>query len=104
MRARVFAGTITLKKDAICAFADKMKYDIAAYYWPAYHDEPRWRRFMPDGHGEWETIRKAKPKIPGHEQPRIPAKATTGLLSAHSLGDIVDISGGLYRIPSECKE
>lgn len=33
-----------------------------------------------------------------------PAKATTDLLSAHSLGDIVDISGGLYRIPSECKE
>lgn len=50
-----------------------MKYDIAAYYWPAYHDEPRWRRFMPEGHGGWETIRKAKPKFPGHEQPRIPA-------------------------------
>ena len=29
--------------------------DVAAYYWPAYHDEPRWRRFMPDGEGEWET-------------------------------------------------
>lgn len=47
-------------------------YDIAAYYWPAYHDEPRWRRFMPDGEGEWETIKKAKPKFPGHEQPRVP--------------------------------
>ncbi len=48
------------------------KYDIAAYYWPAYHDEPRWRKFMPDGEGEWETIRKAKPKFTGHCQPRVP--------------------------------
>lgn len=47
-------------------------YDIAAYYWPAYHDEPRWRRFMPEGQGEWETIRKATPKFPGHWQPRVP--------------------------------
>jgi hypothetical protein len=48
-------------------------YDIAAYYWPAYHDDPRWREFMPDGEGEWEIIRRAKPKFPGHRQPRIPS-------------------------------
>jgi hypothetical protein len=48
-------------------------FDIAAYYWPAYHDEPRWRRFMPEGQGEWETIRKARPKFQGHYQPRVPA-------------------------------
>lgn len=47
-------------------------YDIAAYYWPAYHDEPRWRRFMPKGEGEWETVRAARPKFPGHVQPRVP--------------------------------
>ncbi|OPZ85715.1 MAG: hypothetical protein BWY76_01292 [bacterium ADurb.Bin429] len=47
-------------------------YDIAAFYWPAYHDEPRWRAFMPEGIGEWETIRKAKPKTPGQYQPRVP--------------------------------
>lgn len=47
-------------------------YDIAAYYWPAYHDEPRWRRFMPEGEGEWQTIRRARPKFPGHWQPRVP--------------------------------
>ncbi len=47
-------------------------YDIAAYYWPAYHDEPRWRRFMPEGEGEWQTIKKAAPKFEGHYQPRVP--------------------------------
>lgn len=49
------------------------RYDIAAYYWPAYHDEPRWRPFMPEGQGEWETVRKAAPKFDGHWQPRVPA-------------------------------
>lgn len=47
-------------------------FDIAAYYWPAYHDEPRWRRFMPKGEGEWETVRLATPRFPGHYQPRVP--------------------------------
>ncbi len=49
------------------------RYDIAAYYWPAYHDEPRWRRFMPKGEGEWQTVRAAAPKFAGHQQPRVPA-------------------------------
>ena len=48
------------------------KYDLAAYYWPAYHDEPRWRWFMPQGEGEWETIRQATPRFVGHYQPRVP--------------------------------
>lgn len=48
------------------------EYTVAAFYWPAYHDEPRWRAFMPAGEGEWETIRKAFPKFEGHYQPRVP--------------------------------
>ncbi|MFX0099897.1 MAG: glycoside hydrolase family 99-like domain-containing protein [Candidatus Hodarchaeota archaeon] len=47
-------------------------YDIAAYVWPAYHDEPRWREFMPGGEGEWETMRRSKPMFEGHYQPRVP--------------------------------
>lgn len=50
----------------------KNTYDVAAYFWPAYHDEPRWRRFMPLGDGEWETVRSARPKFEGHYQPRVP--------------------------------
>lgn len=54
------------------------EYHVAAYYWPAYHDEPRWRPFFrgtgPGGNeGEWEIIRKAKPKFDGHYQPRVPS-------------------------------
>ena len=49
------------------------RYDIGAFYWPAYHDEPRWRRFFPQGEGEWATVRKARPRFEGHYQPRVPA-------------------------------
>lgn len=48
-------------------------YDVAAYIWPAYTgDEPRTRMFWPEGNGEWETVRKAQPKFPGHTWPRRP--------------------------------
>ncbi len=48
-------------------------YDIAAYIWPSYTgDEPRTRMFWPEGGGEWETVRKAAAKYPGHTWPRRP--------------------------------
>ena len=50
-----------------------MHYDVAAYIWPAYTgDEPRTRAFWPEGMGEWQTVRSAQPKFPGHEWPRKP--------------------------------
>jgi len=53
--------------------ASDQKYDVAAYIWPAYTgDEPRTRMFWPEGHGEWETVRKATGKYPGHTWPRKP--------------------------------
>ena len=50
------------------------KYDVAAFYWPAYHPDPRFRdiNVFPDGKGEWEAIYKAKPKFAGHEVPKVP--------------------------------
>jgi len=48
-------------------------YDIAAYVWPSYTgDEPRTRMFWPDGEGEWQTVRTAGAKFPGHDWPRKP--------------------------------
>lgn len=49
------------------------RYDVAAYIWPAYTgDEPRSRIFWPDGEGEWQTVRTATAKFPGHRWPRKP--------------------------------
>lgn len=49
-------------------------YDVAAFVWPAYHNDPRFAEIgiFPDGVGEWEAIYKARPKFDGHCQPRIP--------------------------------
>ena len=49
------------------------KYDIAAYVWPAYTgDEPRTRIFWPEGMGEWQSVRSATARFPGHTWPRKP--------------------------------
>jgi hypothetical protein len=48
-------------------------YDVAAYIWPAYTgDEPRSRMFWPEGNGEWQTVRRAEARFPGHRWPRRP--------------------------------
>jgi hypothetical protein len=47
-------------------------YDVAAYIWPSYHDEPRAHLFWPGHEGEWINVRTSTPKFPGHKQPRHP--------------------------------
>ena len=53
---------------------DAAKYDVAAFVWPAYHNDPRFAEIgiFPDGVGEWEAVYKARPKFEGHMQPRVP--------------------------------
>ncbi|HID97008.1 MAG TPA: hypothetical protein EYP57_02295 [Thermodesulfobacteriaceae bacterium] len=47
---------------------------IAAYVYPGWHPCPeRDRRFRP-GWSEWDLVLRAKPRFPGHNQPRIPQK------------------------------
>ncbi|NLE12858.1 MAG: hypothetical protein GX628_04170 [Clostridiales bacterium] len=49
------------------------KYDVAAYVWPSYTgDEPRTRMFWPEGIGEWQSVKTAGAKFPGHQWPRRP--------------------------------
>ena len=51
----------------------KQNYDIAAYIWPAYTGkEPRTRIFWPEGYGEWQSVKSAQAKYPGHCWPRKP--------------------------------
>ncbi len=53
----------------------QQEYDVAAYYWPAYHPDPLWQSGLgvfKDGIAEWEAIRDAQPRYKGHDQPKIP--------------------------------
>jgi hypothetical protein len=69
--AVVFAmGILALNAQSI----KQQHYDIAAYVWPAYQPEARFKDIgvFKDGKGEWEAIYNAKPKFPGHNQPHVP--------------------------------
>lgn len=49
------------------------KYDVAAYFAPIWTgNEKRARIFWPEGMGEWESVRSAESKFPGHHWPRKP--------------------------------
>lgn len=69
MASLVLSGCATFTKDD-----GSKRYDIAAYYWPAYHSEPRWNEIAgwKENIGEWEVVRDCKPGVPGHEQPNVP--------------------------------
>jgi hypothetical protein len=45
---------------------------IAAYYFPAWHVDPTRERWHGQGWTEWELLRHARPRFPGHRQPIIP--------------------------------
>jgi hypothetical protein len=47
---------------------------VAAYYFPNYHDDdPRNGQVHGPGWSEWELVKRAEPRFPGHRQPVLPA-------------------------------
>ena len=46
---------------------------VFAYYFPDWHADARNARWFGDGWTEWELVRAARPRFPGHRQPRVPA-------------------------------
>ncbi len=47
-------------------------YQIAAYYFPEYHTDPQNDHWHAPDWTEWELIRRAEPRFPGHQQPKVP--------------------------------
>ncbi len=48
-------------------------YQVAAYYFPNYHVDPRNEAWHGAGWTEWELVKRAEPRFPGHQQPKTPA-------------------------------
>ena len=46
--------------------------EIAAYYFPNYHPDPRNELQHGPGWTEWDLLRQAHPRFPGHRQPLVP--------------------------------
>lgn len=51
---------------------DNRPYTLASYYFPNYHLDPRNEAAHGAGWTEWELVRRAEPRFPGHRQPRVP--------------------------------
>ena len=45
---------------------------VAAYYYPGTHPDPRWDQNKYPGFTEWDEIKAANPRFPGHLQPNPP--------------------------------
>lgn len=48
------------------------EYEVAAYYFPSYHPDPRNEARYGKGWTEWDLIKQAKPRFDGHAQPKVP--------------------------------
>jgi hypothetical protein len=47
-------------------------YQVAVYYFPQYHPDPRNDAWHGQGWTEWELVKRAEPRFPGHVQPKVP--------------------------------
>lgn len=52
--------------------APMSEYTVVCYYFPNYHVDPRNEARHGKGWTEWELVKQAKPRFPGHRQPKIP--------------------------------
>jgi hypothetical protein len=87
-------STIVCIVSLITAYAQsaKSQYDIAAYVWPAYQPDARFKDIgvFKDGKGEWEAIYNAKPKFPGHNQPHVPLWGYTNEADPKAVAQKID--------------
>lgn len=65
-------GTMALQAET-GGTTSKPRYEVAAYYFPNYHVDPRNVEAHGPGWTEWELVKRAEPRFAGHRQPRIPA-------------------------------
>jgi len=64
-------GGKTQKAKDICRFSDD--YTVACYYFPNYHPgDARNEKWRSKSWSEWELVKNAKPRFPGHQQPKVP--------------------------------
>ncbi len=47
-------------------------YTVASFYFPNYHPDARNLARKGQGWSEWELVKNARPKFPGHQQPKVP--------------------------------
>jgi hypothetical protein len=51
---------------------DSERLDVGVYYFPGYHSDPRTSAWHGKDWTEWRLAEAARPRFPGHEQPKVP--------------------------------
>jgi len=76
MRNQILLSFILFSLFVSCKQAKKAESDkiiVASYYFPNYHtDDPRNIVNKGRGWSEWELVKAAQPRFPGHHQPNVP--------------------------------
>jgi hypothetical protein len=68
------AFTITILSCLISSCLSRGEdYFVASYYFPNYHLDARNVELHGEGWTEWELVKEARPRFPGHHQPNVPA-------------------------------
>jgi hypothetical protein len=52
--------------------AEPRRTEVLAYYFPQFHPDPRNDAWHGKGWTEWELVKAARPRFPGHRQPIVP--------------------------------
>ncbi len=64
---------------------------VASYYFGNYHpDDPRNEKLKGKGWSEWELVKAAKPRFPGHQQPKVPLWGYTDESDPHVMAQKID--------------
>jgi len=62
----------SLKGQTIPIKNSRGDYTVTCFYFPNYHVDPRNEKAHGKNWTEWELVKNAKPRFPGHKQPKVP--------------------------------
>lgn len=69
----VFSIAVLSLVAAHAATSQSTEITVASYYFGNYHpNDPRNEKMKGKGWSEWELVKAAKPRYPGHQQPKVP--------------------------------
>src|SRR5208282_3560606 len=69
----LLAMYLTSSTEALAQTTRPTRPQIAVYYFPNYHPgDPRNAKEKGAAWSEWELVKNAKPRFPGHDQPKVP--------------------------------
>ena len=66
----VIAGRAQMKN--VSGQKPAKEYEVAVYYFPDYHPDSINARWHVQGWTEWSLVKDARPRFPGHQQPKQP--------------------------------